>query len=203
MEISDLSSLFLLGLTYGASVCSFSCLPYFGPYLIGSGSGFRDGVISTSTFAAGKILSYSCLSGIAALFGRTLTATPGIKVAMGLTIMLAAVSMPFITRNGCLKRVQVVGKRFSMFALGGVSSMLPCPPLSAVLLLASQQQSIPGGILYGFCYSLGLLISPMLLIGGGIALVSHKIRLEMRGIVPYMQGFAIIIMLALGANMIR
>lgn len=202
MGISELTSLFLLGLVYGASICSFSCLPYFGPYLIGSGSGFRDGVISTSAFGAGKIFTYSISGGIAALFGRTMTVTPGVRLTMGLLLMAAAVSVPFIARGGCVKRTQLVGKRLSMFVLGSISSVLPCPPLAAVLLLASRQQSIPAGAMYGFCYGLGLLISPMLLIGGGLGLVSYKIRYQVRVLVPYMQGSAVVIMFALGWKMI-
>lgn len=195
------SSLFLLGLAYGATVCSFSCLPYFGPYLIGSGTGFKDGVLSSCSFAAGKLCIYSALGGIAGLFGRTLTITPTHKMIMGLVLIVVAVTLPFVARNGCLKRSQVVGKRFSMFVLGVVSSLVPCPPLTAVFMLAAQQGSVLNGMVYGIFFGLGLSASPMLLAGGGFALISHKIRREVKEVAPYMQIFAMGIMIVIAVRM--
>ncbi|MCP4339769.1 MAG: sulfite exporter TauE/SafE family protein [Desulfobulbaceae bacterium] len=194
-------SLFVLGLAYGATVCSFSCLPYFGPYLIGSGTGFKDGVVSSCAFGAGKLSMYSALGGAAALFGRALTVTHNHKVIMGLILIAVAFSMPFVAKDGCLKRSQVLGKRFSMFVLGVVSSFMPCPPLAAVFVLATQQETVLGGVMYGFCYGLGLVISPMLLAGGGFALISHKIRQEVKEFVPYMQKIAMAIMVIIAVKM--
>lgn len=197
----EFSSLFLLGLVYGATVCSFSCLPYFGPYLIGTGTGFKDGVISSCAFAAGKLCVYSALGGAAAMFGRTLTITPTHKMIMGLVLIAVAVTLPFVAKDGCLKRSQVAGKRCSMFVLGGVASFIPCPPLAAVLLLATQQGSVLNGVMYGFSYGLGLVVSPMLLAGGGFALISHKIRQEVREIAPYMHKISMGIMVVIAVRM--
>lgn len=193
-------SLFLLGMAYGATVCSFTCLPYFGPYLIGSGSGFKDGVVSSCAFAAGKLCMYSALGGAAAMLGRVLTVSPTHKVIMGLLLIAVAVSMPFVTKDGCLKRSQVAGKRFSMFVLGIVSSVIPCPPLAAVFVLAAQQGEVRSGVMYGFSYGLGLVVSPMLLAGGGFALISHKIKQEAKGFAPYMQKLAMGIMVVIAVK---
>jgi len=195
------SSLFLLGLVYGTTVCSFTCLPYFGPYLIGSGTGFKDGVISSCAFAAGKLCMYSALGGAAALFGRILTVTPAHKMIMGVVLIAVAVTLPFVAKDGCLKRSQVASKRCSMFVLGIVSSLIPCPPLAAVLMLATQQGSVLNGVMYGFFYGLGLAVSPMLLAGGGFALVSHTIRQEVKEIAPYMQKIAMALMVIIAVRM--
>ena len=194
-------SLFLLGLAYGATVCSFSCLPYFGSYLIGSGTGFKDGVLSSCAFGVGKLCMYSALGGVAALFGRTMTVTHSHKVLMGLILIAVAVAMPLVAKDGCLKRSQVVGKRFSMFVLGVVSSFMPCPPLAAVFVLASRQEAALSGVMLGFCYGLGLVMSPMLLAGGGFALISHKIRQEVKEFAPYMQKIAMGIMIVIAVRM--
>ncbi len=196
-------SLFLLGIAYGTTVCSFSCLPYFGPYLIGSGTGFKDGVLSTCAFGTGKLFMYSSLGGAAALFGRALTITPTHKMIMGFVLIIVAITMPFVTRGGCLKRSQRASKRFSMFVLGVVSSLIPCPPLAAVFVLAAQQGEVVMGLLYGFFYGLGLLVSPMLLAGGGFALISQKIKQEAKGFAPYMQKLSMVIMVIIGVGMMR
>lgn len=196
-------SLFLLGMAYGATVCSFTCLPYFGPYLIGSGTGFKDGVISSCAFALGKLCMYSALGGAAAVLGRALTVSPTHKVIMGLVLIAVAVTMPFVTKGGCLKRSQVTGKRFSMFVLGVVSSLMPCPPLAAVFVLSAQHGEVLGGVMYGFFYGLGLVVSPMLLAGGGFALISHKIKQEAKEFAPYMQKLAMGIMVVIAVGMMR
>lgn len=196
-------SLFLLGMVYGATVCSFTCLPYFGPYLIGSGTGFKDGVISSCAFALGKLCMYSALGGAAAVLGRALTVSPTHKVIMGLVLIAVAVTMPFVTKDGCLKRSQVTGKRFSMFVLGVVSSLMPCPPLAAVFVLSAQHGEVLGGVMYGFFYGLGLVVSPMLLAGGGFALISHKIKQEAKEFAPYMQKLAMGIMVVIAVGMMR
>jgi len=196
-------SLFLLGLAYGATVCSFSCLPYFGPYLIGSGTGFKDGVVSSCAFGFGKLFMYSALGGVAALLGRTLTVTHTHKVIMGAILIAVAVAMPFVTKGGCLKRSQVIGKRLSMFVLGVVSSLIPCPPLTAVFLLATQRGSVMSGVMYGFFYGAGLATSPMLLAGGSFGLISHKIRQEVKDFAPYMQKISMAIMIVIALRMMR
>ncbi|MFT5729033.1 MAG: cytochrome c-type biogenesis protein [Desulforhopalus sp.] len=202
MVILEPSSLFLLGLAYGTTVCSFSCLPYYGPYLIGSGTGFKDGILSSCAFAMGKLFMYSAFGGAAALLGRALTVTPVHKTLMGLILIVVAITMPFVTKGGCLKRAQVAGKRLSMFVLGIVSSFVPCPPLAAVLVLAAQQEDAMIGLMYGFCYGLGLTVSPMLLVGGGFALISYKIRQEAEGFAPYMQKLSMGIMVVIALKMI-
>lgn len=194
-------SLFLLGMVYGITVCSFSCLSYFGPYLIGTGTGFKDGVVSSCAFGIGKICMYSALGGAAALFGRTLIVTPTHKLLMGLVLLAVAFTVPFVSKGGCLKRSQVIGKRCSMFLLGLLSSLIPCPPLAAVFVLATQQGTVLNGAMYGFSYGLGLVVSPMLLAGGGFALISHKIRQEVKEYAPYMQKFAMGIMIIIAVKM--
>lgn len=202
-EMTEIFNLFLLGVTYGLTVCSFSCLPYFGPYLIGSGTGFKDGVLSTCAFGTGKLFMYSALAGVAALLGRALTISSSHKMFMGSVLIIVAITMPFVTRGGCLKQSQRAGKRFSMFALGIVSSLIPCPPLAAVFVLAAQQGEVVVGVMYGFFYGLGLLVSPIILAGGGFGLISQKIKEEAKGFAPHMQKLSMVIMIIMAVGMMR
>ncbi|MDH3328283.1 MAG: hypothetical protein OEM01_03530, partial [Desulfobulbaceae bacterium] len=78
----------------------------------------------------------------------------------------------------------------------------PCPPLVAVFLLAANNGTVLTGMSYGFFYGLGLIVSPMLIVGGGFAMISEKIKQEAKGFVPYMQGLAMLIMMVMAANMI-
>jgi len=198
----DAFSLISLGLVYGATVCSLSCLPYFGPYLMGTGNGFGDGLASSLAFILGKLCCYTTLGGIAGVLGQTFTLNRTHNVIMGVTLLFVALTLPLVTRGGCKKRCQVITKRGSLFVLGIVSSVIPCPPLVAVFLLAANSGTVLSGMSYGFFYGLGLIVSPMLIVGGGFAMISEKIKQEAKGFVPYMQGLAMLIMMVMAASMI-
>ncbi len=198
----DAFSLVALGLVYGATVCSLTCLPYFGPYLMGVGNGFGDGIAASLFFTLGKLCCYTALGGIAAVFGQVFTFSHSHNVIMGITLLCVALTMPLVTRGGCRKRCQVIGKRGSLFVLGIVSSLVPCPPLVAIFLLAANKGMVISGMSYGFFYGLGLMLSPMLIVGGGFAMISATIKMEAKRFVPYMQGLAMLIMIVMAANMI-
>lgn len=198
----DAFNLLILGLLYGATVCSLSCMPYFAPYLISSGRGFKDGLASSFAFVLGKICSYTFLGGIAAIIGQSFTLNHSHYVIMGITMIGVALTLPLVNRGGCHKRCQVFCKKGALFILGIVSSMVPCPPLVAVFLLAAKSGTLSAGVSYGFFYGLGLTLSPMLIVGGGFAMVSEKIKQEAKGFAPFMQGMAMLMMFVMAANMI-
>jgi cytochrome c biogenesis protein CcdA len=195
-------NLIALGLVYGATVCSLTCLPYLGPYLMGTGRGFSDGLSSSLVFILGKLCTYTALGGLAGLFGQAITINRSSTVFMGIVLLCVALTLPLVTRGGCKNRCQNLTRKGSLFMLGIVSSLIPCPPLVAVFLLAATNGTVIGGLSYGFFYGLGLVVSPMLLLGGGLAMISEKIKTEARGFAPYMQGLAMLIMMVMAANMI-
>lgn len=198
----DALSLVLLGMVYGATVCSLSCLPYFGPYLMGTGNGFNDGLASSLFFILGKLCCYTALGGVAAVLGQAFTLNRSHHVIMGILLLGVALALPLVTREGCRRRCQVIGKRGALFVLGIISSLIPCPPLVAIFLMAANKGLILSGMSYGFFYGLGLVVSPMIILGGGFAMISEKIKKEARGFAPYMQGLAMLIMMVMAVDMI-
>ena len=197
--MADATGIFLLGLAYGATVCSLSCLPVLGTYLMGCGNGFRDGVISTLYFLFGKIVSYTVFGGLAGLLGHVLTLTSGMtKIIPGLAMIGAALLLPFMSSGGCGQRHGASGNRSSLLLIGMATSLAPCPPLAAILLLAAKEGSWLIGAGYGFLYGTGLILSPLLIAGGGLALIAQKIRLEFTGFKPWLQGAAMLIMIIMG-----
>ena len=191
-------SLFLLGLLYGTTVCSLSCVPYLGPYLLGTGNGFGDGIKTTLAFGAGKIVSYSALAGLAGFLGQSLT--PGanwgrlsgaLLVAIGLALPLFAVNK---TKSGCCRAM----RGGPSFLLGITTSLVPCPPLAAILVLAADGGSLGNGLLFGLAYGTGLALSPMLLLGGGLAFLAGRIGQEAASIKPFMHYSSMALLVMLG-----
>jgi cytochrome c-type biogenesis protein len=198
----DAAGLFTLGLVYGTTVCSMTCLSYLGPYLLGTGNGFRDGVISSLSFGLGKICCYVFLGGLAGYLGRGLPSSPAQTLTMGIILIGVAISMPFVSKRSCRNKCHQGSKRASLLTLGAATSLVPCPPVLAILTLAAGQGSVVAGMGFGLFYGLGIIISPLLLVGGGLSLVSQKLRQEIKSFMPYIQGLAMTILILMGANII-
>ena len=202
--MSDISSLFLLGLLYGTTTCTITCLPYLSPYLLTTGKGFKEGITSSLTFSFGKLFTYIILGGIAAFLGHTLIPADDAKAKLiqGTIIIITALALPFISSGGCQKKSQIIGKASSLFALGISTSLIPCPPLMTILLVAANGGSVTMGLLYGTMYGLGIVISPIIIMGGILSQISKTVKVEARSFIPYLQGISILIMVVMGVRII-
>lgn len=194
----------MLGLVYGTTVCSFTCLPYLGPYLLSTGKGFGDGVRSSLMFLAGKITCYAVIGGLSAYLGNVLMLDKSMsaKWILGIAIIAFGLSIPFVSRGACCNKRQVMGKNISLFLLGISTSLIPCPPLVAMFLLAAKNGSLISGISYGLVYGLGLTLSPLIVAGGGLAVMSKYIGIEAKGFVPYMKAISIVMIVIMGVKIL-
>jgi sulfite exporter TauE/SafE len=82
--------------------------------------------------------------------------------------------------------------------LGASTSLVPCPPLVAVLMLAAHKGSVMTGIGYGLIFGSGLIISPLVAAAGTMALIAGVIRQKVSWIGPYLRGSAMMILLFMG-----
>lgn len=199
----DAVHLFLLGLVYGTTVCSLTCLPYLGPYLLATGKGFRDGIRSSLTFISGKIFTYLVLGASAAYLGHILMPEnyPEVRFIQGTTLIIAGLVLPLI-REGCNKKSRLMIKGASLFALGISTSIVPCLPLLGLFILAAKSGSLIKGSIYGLMYGLGLILSPTLIAGGILSLVSKVVKVEAKGFIPYLQGISVLLMVIMGIKII-
>ena len=200
----DAAGLFLLGLLYGTTVCSLTCLPYLGPYLLSTGRGFTDGVKSSLLFLSGKLICYMFIGGLSAYLGNVLTLDKSMsaKWIMGIAIIAFGLSIPFVSKGECRKKGQTIGKGISLFLLGVSTSLIPCPPLVTMFLLAAKNGSFISGISYGLVYGLGLILSPLIIAGGGITVISKTIKTEVKGFVPYLQGISVVMIVIMGIRIL-
>lgn len=200
----DAAGLLLLGLVYGTTACSLTCLPYLGPYLLSTGRGFTDGVKSSLLFLSGKLIWYMFIGGVSAYIGNVLMLDKSMsaKWIMGIAIIAFGLSIPFVSRGECRKKGQVIGKGISLFLLGVSTSLIPCPPLVTMFLLAAKNGSVFSGISFGLFYGLGLAISPLIIAGGGLAAISKNIKIEANSFVPYAKAFSMVMIVFMGLKII-
>lgn len=204
--MSDITGIFTLSVVYGFTVCSLSCLPSLGIYLMGTGRTFKDGLAGGLYFVMGKMLVYGTWGGLAGGFGRMFELQAYQSRWMGLFVIAAALAMPLAGRSaspGCsCSKTGQQGRRVPLLLLGASTSLVPCPPLVAVLLLAAHTGSVLTGISYGLVFGSGLIVSPLMAAGGSIALISSTVRQKVDWIGPYLQGSAMAILLFMGMRIL-
>lgn len=173
-------TIFTLGLINGTTVCAFSCMPVLGPFIMGHARGGKHGMLSFLSFGAGKVLGYSFLGGIAAYMGKAIPPEIGsyVRPVSAIAIVIAASTILFGKKKLCGCKLGNVTGLLSIFGYGLASSFLPCPSLAAVMLSIAGMANVYAGVLSGFVFALGILISPLLIVCGGIGFASRKISLE-------------------------
>jgi len=192
----DLFGLTMLGLLYGTTVCSLSCLPTLGPLLVGEGGNFKQGLGLGFSFMAGKVVTYSLLGAIAAGVGSRLTLdSEPLRVLPGVALILTAIYLLVARRKTCPSRCstpsELKARRPLPFAaLGAATGITPCAPLAAVMVIAAESGNIALGAACGMFFGLGLMFSPMILVGGGLSFVTRKIGLEMGSLRPWLPRVA-------------
>ncbi len=176
--LPELPSLLILGIINGSTICAFSCMPLIGPYVLGSGKGGKHGMLSFLTFGSGKMLGYSFLGGLAAYLGQAIPIefAASLRTLAGLFLIMAAFSILWGRRKSCNCKASSTLGGASLFGLGLSTSLIPCPALGAVFLIAAHQSSIILGMACGMLFAVGLLLSPLLLFSGGLGLMGKHIH---------------------------
>lgn len=206
-RLMEFINIFIIGILYGFTTCSLTCLPYLAPYMMGVGGGFRDGMKSSVFFVFGKVVTYGGLSGAAAWMGRGhIKGNEGfLKYAIG--IPLIVIGLMLLLRKekmGCSNGpfAWVVhrssNKRLHLFIMGTLTSIVPCAPLSALLLMAVKSGSVVIGMLYGLLYGSGLILSPLILAGGFFSFISERIRTEVPDMIRMMRTASAIVIIFMG-----
>jgi thiol:disulfide interchange protein DsbD len=175
----------VMGLFYGLTMCNFSCIPLIGPYIFGTQGGFSRGFDATAIFVLTRVVTYTLLGGLSGVIGsvalESMDAGWLLTMAGGLIVLIAA-RVIFKSRSACKQpnRVQGPERRtwLHMITLGISTSLVPCLPLSAVLLYAASTQSFWIGCALALMFGIGTSASPLYYIGGAAGWLSERIRSE-------------------------
>jgi thiol:disulfide interchange protein DsbD len=188
-ELQSFGSIYIgvlaMGFFYGLTLCSFSCLPLVGPYVFGTRTGFRQGFDVTAVFIIARVAGYTVLGVLAGLVGKFVLERIGLQVPMliaGLLVLAIGLLVVVKPRSAC----PGVGQKAQsdrrsvrhMATLGIATSLMPCPPLYAVMLYAATTQSALVGGLLAFLFGFGTLASPLYYLGGATGWLSGRIRQE-------------------------
>jgi cytochrome c-type biogenesis protein len=197
--VSDAIGILILGFIYGATMCSVTCLPYMAPYLLLTGNGFREGTTSSLAYLAGKAGTYALWGALAGATGQGLfpDSEAVIRPVQGWILILAGLALPFVSCGACARKSRRAGTKASLFILGASTSLVPCLPVSNMLVAAAKSGSMLTGSMFGFFYGTAIAVAP-LLVGGAIAVIGRTLHEEARPFLPYLRGLSMVMLIVIG-----
>lgn len=185
-----------LGLVFGLSACTLSCLSYLGPVFLANGGGIRQSWRTLVPFSLGRLTGYAALGTIAGAAGqyiggeleggrfRWLLGVAAVLVGTALLLRrrrpACGVDRPKevpLTRRDALSRTVMPG---GLFLMGTGMALTPCTPLGTVLFSAATIGDAGHGLSLGLGFGLGAIAIPSLVYGVGAAYLGERLREQLR-----------------------
>lgn len=178
------AGLFITGLIYGFTICSFSCFPVVCTYIIGTGDGFSKGFKAVSVFLMARVVACTIVGMICGLSGMALEKVfpqQYLIIVSGVVFLMVGI---FVFTKGekqtCTGKkhrwmAKTGNQKIHMFMLGFVTGIMPCLPYTVVMAGAAASGSVLKGGLAAFFFGLGTSVSPILLFGAGAGWFAGKI----------------------------
>ncbi len=210
---SEYIGVLAMGVFYGLTLCSFSCLPMLTPYLFaaaGGGGGFMPAFNLTAIFIMARIVAYAALGAAAGAMGSLLLGWLDTGVFLpfaGSTVIAIGLLVMFRKRKGCERpRRPSHGpgwrRTAHMVGLGMATSLMPCLPLSAILMLAASRGSIAQGAVLGLLFGIGAAASPLYYLGGAAGWLATRIRAQIPKYSHWLQKLSGLILALFGLRLI-
>lgn len=208
MEImlTSLLGTFLIGLSFGAGACMFTCIPTLGVTLLSQPLTPGEMMRQTWHFNLGRLSAYSLLGLVSGAAGASVAiALKDLPVnwMFALMLMLSAI---LLWQSGDAKTCgnhHTRPMQTSLFAMGFGMGLRPCVPLAGVLLAAAGTASMSTGLLLGASFGLGAVVVPQLIFGLALGHAGAQLRsqLRLRQHVLARSGATMLILLATSIGM--
>nr|CRH04333.1 Putative Cytochrome c biogenesis protein, transmembrane region, DsbD [Candidatus Magnetococcus massalia] len=161
-----LLSAWVLGLSTGLTLCALSCMPTIGSWVLARSGGGGQALGDTLLFLSGRVTGYAMLAGVAAGVGQALMQwrehIPAEAILASALIIAGAMLLK--PQRGCPKSRCQTEARWPTFLIGLGMSLVPCPPLAALLSASANVSTIFQGALLGGAFGVGAAISPVLIV---------------------------------------
>lgn len=186
-----------LGLAFGLSACTITCLPYLGPVFLANEGGVRQSWRVVLPFSLGRLLSYASLGMVAGMSGQYLDQGLGLdwlRPVLGLAAVMVGLALllrrprPNTCRapkpDGAQPLQRMDGGSTAprslmpggLFLLGVGMALNPCAPLGTVLFSAAVTANTLHGLTLGLSFGLGAITIPALIYGLGVAYFGARLR---------------------------
>ena len=183
---SSMLATFVIGLSFGAGACMFTCIPTLGVMLLSQNLGPKETMVQTWRFNAGRLSAYGLLTAVSGWIGASLAGQLNmsqVNILFGAMLLVSAI---MLWRKGKASNCGGSGKqkrfiRAGAFGIGFGMGLRPCAPLAAVMAAAATTGSAFTGLLLGISFGLGAIIVPQLVFGYGLGHAGKTIRTQLQG----------------------
>ncbi|MCW8957620.1 MAG: sulfite exporter TauE/SafE family protein [Gammaproteobacteria bacterium] len=207
-----------LGLVFGMSACTITCLPYLGPVFLASDGGIRHAWRTLLPFSLGRLAAYATLATGAGMAGQYLGKAAGggeVRWVLGAAAVLVGMALLLRRRGGDACRsgggeaVITRGGRSGpqralmpggLFLMGAGMALSPCAPLGTVLFSAAAVGSAWHGLALGLGFGLGAIAIPSLFYGVGVAYLGSRLRERLQQWRPRIEQFSALLLILVGTR---
>ena len=182
--LSAMLTTFIIGLSFGAGACMFTCIPTLGVMLLAQDIGAKETSLQTLRFNLGRMSAYALLAAVSGLVGASLVGLLNMSHANLIFAAMLLGSAVLLWRKGRVagcssgKQKQI---RAGLFGIGFAMGLRPCAPLAGVMAASAATGSGVYGLLLGLSFGAGAIVIPQLVFGYGLGRAGSEIRSQLRG----------------------
>ena len=190
MESLAYTSLFLIGLSYGATACMLSCMPFLSPILLANSRSIKHAMGVVLPFSIGRVVSYmlmAMLASVSMLQVKSIIDNPAIsQTILGSATMIIAIVMFYRSykesASHCSSSTPTTSKTSiaSYFTMGLAISLNPCAPIMTLIATAANSSSISNASFMGLSFGLGAIAASLLFYGFLISSIAREIIEQFR-----------------------
>lgn len=173
MENLTFISLFIIGLSYGATACMFSCMPFLAPLLITNSSSMKDSSKIVIPFSLGRVFTYTVIAVAASSGSLYIKAILNDNRLFQILLGVFTILMAFMMLAGVYKNKKSCGSsnnKYSLkpkgtmgfFTIGALVSLNPCAPVLTLVTLSANTGTISSAVIYGVSFGFGAILVPFI-----------------------------------------
>lgn len=176
METISYFSLFIIGLSYGATACMFSCMPFLTPILVKNSNNIKQSLSVMIPFSLGRIFTYTMIAIVA--FASSLFIKELLKNNILLSYILGTVTIilgitmlynSYKNNKSCGIHKPIVKEqsfsKLGFFTMGATISINLCTPVISLITISSSTTTIYSAIAFGIAFGVGAVLFTLLFYG--------------------------------------
>jgi len=209
MEFTALVSIFIIGLSYGATACMFSCMPFLSPLLVSNSGSTKQALSIILPFSLGRIFSYTLLAIVAYMSSFWVKQILNDNSLFGLILGISTISMgifllykSFKPATSCGHTTPLIKKpklnKFGFFTIGATMSVNPCAPIMALLAVAANSSNIYNTIGLGVFFGLGAVMFSIIFYGFIVSKVIKGLMFQFSSYKLLIERIAALLLMSVG-----
>lgn len=205
---TTLLSLFLIGLSFGATACMFTCMPFLSPLLLTNSSNLKESLGVMIPFSLGRVTSYisiALVSSWSAFLVKEIINNKSIsQTILGVATIVVALFIlknTFSNKPSCCSSTQQNKKpqnKFAYFFMGAGISLNPCVPVMTLVTTSAYATNSFEAFSFGLIFGLGAISASFLVFGVILSKMAQEIMMELKKYKKHIEVFAASLLLLVG-----